>query len=98
MGGNDFSISDAGVLPFPLRTFEALQHAHLRRVLKFVESKMVAAVELLSRSGPLAVLLNDGKPYEVKGTCAEGLACVAAAARCSSCYGRVSRRLGGSLL
>ncbi|KXZ43278.1 hypothetical protein GPECTOR_96g744 [Gonium pectorale] len=63
MGGNDFDIADAGVLPFPLRKFEALQHAHLRRVLKFAERKMIAAAGLLRRDGPLAFLLNDGKPY-----------------------------------
>ncbi|PNH05107.1 Dynein heavy chain 7, axonemal [Tetrabaena socialis] len=64
IGGNDFSISDAGVLPFPLRKFEALQHAHQRRVLKFVEKKMITAISLLRRNGVLATLLNDGKPYE----------------------------------
>ncbi|GLC77190.1 hypothetical protein PLESTF_001896200 [Pleodorina starrii] len=64
MGGNDFDIKDAGVLPFPLRKFEALQHAHLRRVLKFAEKKMIAAIGLLRRDGPLAAFLNDGRPYE----------------------------------
>ncbi len=33
-GGPDYSLADAGVLPFPLRKFEALQSSHLRRVLK----------------------------------------------------------------
>jgi hypothetical protein len=65
VGGNDFDIKDAGVLPFPLRKFEALQHAHLRRVLKFAEHKMIAAIGLLRRDGPLAALLNNGMPYEV---------------------------------
>ncbi|GIL46228.1 hypothetical protein Vafri_3260 [Volvox africanus] len=64
MGGNEFDAKDAGVLPFPLRKFEALQHAHLRRVLKFAEKKMIEAIGLLRRDGPLAVLLHDGKQYE----------------------------------
>ncbi|KAG2500939.1 hypothetical protein HYH03_000764 [Edaphochlamys debaryana] len=63
-GGNDFNISDAGVLPFPLRKFEALQAAHLRRVLKFLERKMVAAVVMLRRGGPLGQLLNGDVEYK----------------------------------
>ncbi|GFR40055.1 hypothetical protein Agub_g593 [Astrephomene gubernaculifera] len=64
MPGNDYDISDAGELPFPLRKFEALQHAHLRHVLKFAEKKMIEAIGLCRRDGPLAKLLNDGKQYE----------------------------------
>ena len=67
MGGNDFDLTDAGVLPFPLRKWEALQHAHLRRVLKFVELKMVTACRMLSRDSPLASLLNDGRLYGAAG-------------------------------
>ncbi|KAG2427037.1 hypothetical protein HYH02_014682 [Chlamydomonas schloesseri] len=63
MGGNDFDLTDAGVLPFPLRKWEALQHAHLRRVLKFVEVKMITACRMLSRDSPLAAILNDGRSY-----------------------------------
>lgn len=65
MDVGDFSLADAGVLPFPLHKFEALQHGHLRRAVNYVDRKMAEALSLVAPDGPLACLLHDGRPYEV---------------------------------
>lgn len=59
VGGAEFTAMEAGPPPFPLHRFEALQHSHLRQVIKFIELKLVQALNV-TETQELALVLNNG--------------------------------------
>ncbi|KAF5834888.1 hypothetical protein DUNSADRAFT_8192 [Dunaliella salina] len=63
VGSSEFTASEAGPPPFPLAKFEALQHSHLRQVIKFIELKLAEALSV-AEDEKLAIVLNNGQPYE----------------------------------
>lgn len=63
-GGGSYSLADAGLLPFPLTKFEALQHAHMRRVVGFATAQLASALATCTAS-ELEPLFNGGEQYPV---------------------------------
>jgi len=63
VGSSEFTASEAGPPPFPLAKFEALQHSHLRQVIKFIELKLAEALSV-AEDDKLVVVLNNGQFYE----------------------------------